>query len=196
VGSGASNGGRAAGSETARHSLTVLDKCIRSTGWDRLLRSPAAPSAEEIVPVGDGPNCLTAPQVEAIRKITQGPPIRATNACGRLYPERADWASSRGAEPYRHRDRTCDVVLQDPTWGFRTTLDPDRRVARTRSVGPCARERRTDISPFSKAESSSCRAAGTTPSSRLEPSWTYRNVEAAVGAASARQAVRLYMVPG
>ncbi|HEY2015881.1 MAG TPA: tannase/feruloyl esterase family alpha/beta hydrolase, partial [Bryobacteraceae bacterium] len=85
----------------------------------------------------DGPECLTAPQVEAARKI-YGPSVQPKT--GRpLYPglERGSemgWATWAGPKPLGiGLDYFRFVVFENPDWDFRT-LDFDRDVARAEKL--------------------------------------------------------------
>jgi feruloyl esterase len=143
--------------------------------------------------------------VEAVRKIYAGPTNPRTNerVWSPLYRgSELDWGFfTDAAGPIGIATSTVrDVVLQDPTWDFRTSpIDYDRHVALAdRSDLARVNASNPDISPFVRQGGKLILSGGW--NNALVPAGAvldyYRNVETAIGAASARQAVRLYMVPG
>jgi feruloyl esterase len=154
---------------------------------------------------GDGPACLTPPQVEAVQKIYAGPtnPRTKERVWSPLYRgSELDWSFFTEAPgPAGIAISTLrDVVLKDPTWDFRTTpIDYDRHVAladqadiaRVNASNP-------DISAFVKQGGKLILSGGW--NNALVPAGAvvdyYRSVRETIGAASTQQAVRLYMVPG
>ena len=187
----------------------VLDKCDKLDGvQDGLLEDPIRCTfdPQEIAcRSGDGPTCLTPPQVEAAQKIYAGPtnPRTKERVWSPLYRgSELDWVFFTEAPgPAGIAISTLrDVVLKDRTWDFRTSpIDYDRHVAladqsdiaRVNASNP-------DISAFVKQGGKLILSGGW--NNALVPAGAvldyYRNVERTIGAASTRQAVRLYMVPG
>ena len=114
----------------------VLDACDASDGVkDGVLEDPARcrfdPNALKCS--GDeGPSCLTAPQVEAVKKIYAGPsnPRIATRIFPGLEPgSELGWAAMAGGpQPFPiTADHFRFIVFKDANWDFRT-LDFDRDV--------------------------------------------------------------------
>ena len=129
----------------------VLAKCDMLDGVkDGLLENPTRCTFDpkEIeCRSGDGPDCLTAPQVEAVRKIYAGPSQSADEREGlvaALSRQRAGLEFlHRRAEPCRHRDEhAARRDSQGPGLGL---SDDSRRLRSTRragrSVGHRARQR-------------------------------------------------------
>jgi feruloyl esterase len=81
----------------------------------------------------DGPSCLTAPQVEAARKIYSGPISPRTKQ--QIFPglepgSENGWAGLAGPEAFSYAlERFRFIALQDPNWDFHT-LNLDTDVAR------------------------------------------------------------------
>jgi hypothetical protein len=117
----------------------ALAKCDRLDGVrDGLLENPLRcrfDPKEVACRAGDGPNCLTAPQVEAARRIYAGPTNPRTNApvWSPLYRgSELDWSFfTEATGPIGIATSTLrDAVLKDPTWDYRTSpTDYDRHVA-------------------------------------------------------------------
>jgi feruloyl esterase len=117
--------------------------------------------ASLLCPGADAPTCLTAAQVDAVRKIYAGPRNPRTGAL--IYPglERGSEAAggSLGAggswsilisstQTFLGGDTWKYMVFQDPTWDFHT-LDFDRDVALAdRLVGPIINSTSPDLSDF------------------------------------------------
>jgi len=109
----------------------------------------------------DGPGCLTAAQVGAVRKIYAGPRNPRTGA--RIYPglERGSEAAEgslgaagswsiliASAQTFLGGDTWKYMVFQDPSWDFHT-LDFDKDVALAdRRVGPIINSTDPDLSDF------------------------------------------------
>jgi feruloyl esterase len=154
---------------------------------------------------GDGPNCLTAAQVEAARKIYGGPTNPRTKArvWSPLYPgSELDWSFfTESASPIGIATSTLrDVILQDPAWDFRTTpIDYDRHVALAdRSDIARVNASNADISAFVGRGGKLILSGGW--NNALVPAGAvvdyYGRVNASLGASRTRASVRLYMVPG
>jgi tannase/feruloyl esterase len=116
----------------------VLDACDARDGLkDGLIEDPTRCKFDPGVLLckdADGPDCLTAPQVEAVRKVyTPGRnPRTGKELCGPLAPgSELGWAVlCEGLEAYDAIfDQMKYVVLKDSAWDWRT-FDFDRDVAR------------------------------------------------------------------
>ena len=154
---------------------------------------------------GDGPNCLTTPQVEAVRKIYAGPTNPRTNEkiWSPLYRgSELDWnffIDTPG--PVGIATATLrDAVLKDPAWDYRTSpVDFDRHVALAdRSDIARASASNPDISAYVRQGGKLILSGGW--NNALVPAGAvldyYNNVEATIGRENTRRSVRLYMVPG
>lgn len=115
----------------------VLAKCDMLDGVkDGLLENPLSCSFDpsEMACTGaDGPNCLTPPQVEAVRKIYQGPinPRTKERIWSPVYPgSELDWDFFVNSEnPYVIPTGALRIIKNDPAWDVRKTpLDFDRDV--------------------------------------------------------------------
>ena len=151
------------------------------------------------------PDLLTAPQVEAIRKIYAGPtnPRTHEKVHSRLYRgSELDWDFFIGAaQPIGIATNTLrDAILKQPGWDYRKTpIDFDRDVA------AADRSDIARVSAFNPNISQFVRRGGKLI---LSGGWNnaivppeaiidyYKNVEAAIGRRDTQRAVRLYMVPG
>jgi len=105
---------------------------------DGLLENPTRctfdPKEIECRSGSDGPNCLTAAQVEAVQKIYAGPTNPRTNekVWSPLYRgSELDWSFfSEAAAPIGIATSALRMILNDPAWDYRTTpVDFDRHVA-------------------------------------------------------------------
>jgi feruloyl esterase len=187
----------------------VLAKCDRLDGvTDGLLENPTRCTFDpkEIeCRSGDGPDCLTTPQVEAVRKIYAGPANPRTNEkiWSPLYRgSELDWSFFIDTpSPIGIATSTLrDAVLKDPAWDYRTTpIDFDRHVALAdRSDIARVSASNPDISAFVRRGSKLILSGGW--NNALVPAGAvldyYNSVEAAIGRENTRRAVRLYMVPG
>ena len=187
----------------------VLAKCDRLDGVkDGLLEDPARctfdPKDIECRS-GDGPDCLTTPQVEAVRKIYTGPsnPRTGEKVWSPLYRgSELDWiffVDSPG--PIGIATSTMrDAILKNPAWDYRTTpIDYDRDVALAdRSDLARVNASNPDIAPYVGRGGKLILSGGW--NNALVPAGAvvdyYHRVEAAIGRRDTGRAVRLYMVPG
>ena len=187
----------------------VLDRCDALDGVkDGLLENPARcafdPKAIECK-AGDGADCLTAPQVEAVRKIYAGPINPRTNE--RVWPplyrgSELDWSFfTEAPSPVGIATSTLrDAILKDPAWDYRTSpVDFDRHVAMAdRSDVARVNASNPDISAFVRQGGKLILSGGW--NNALVPAGAvveyYQRVEAAIGRDDTQRAVRLYMVPG
>jgi feruloyl esterase len=187
----------------------VLDKCDMLDGVkDGLLEDPtrcAFDPKQIACRSGEQPSCLTPAQVEAVRKIYAGPtnPRTKERVWSPLYRgSELDWSFfTESASPIAIATSTLrDVILQDPTWDYRITpVDFDRHVAiADRSDLARVNASNPDISAYVRQGGKLILSGGW--NNALVPAGAvvdyYRNMQTAIGRPSARQAVRLYMVPG
>ena len=193
----------------------VLAKCDRLDGVkDGLIENPMRctfdPKAIECRSRGaesrvDEPNCLTPPQVEAVRKIYAGPTNPRTNekVWSALYRgSELDWSFfTEAAAPIGIATGTLrDAILKDPTWDYRTTsVNFDRDVALAdRSDIARVNASNPDISEYVRLGGKLILSGGW--NNALVPAGAvvnyYNSVEAKIGRENTRRAVRLYMVPG
>jgi len=147
----------------------------------------------------DGPTCLTAPQVEAARKIYAG----ATNSKGvrifsGLFPgSELGWAASAGAQPVGYAaDVYKYVVMRDGQWDP-LTLNLDRDVEKADKV----------VGALTAIDPDLTRLLGHAKlivyhgwsDAGIPPGYTveyYKNVLAKTKIKDVRDAARLFMVPG
>ena len=187
----------------------VLDSCDALDGVkDGLLENPARcgfdPKAIECK-AGDGADCLTAPQVEAVRKIYAGPINPRTNE--RVWPplyrgSELDWGFfTEAPSPVGIATSTLrDAILKDRAWDYRTSpVDFDRHVAMAdRSDVARVNASNPDISAFVRQGGKLILSGGW--NNALVPAGAvveyYQRVEATIGRDDTQGAVRLYMVPG
>jgi feruloyl esterase len=187
----------------------VLAKCDLLDGVkDGLLENPARctfdPKAIECES-GDGPNCLTAAQVEAARKIYAGPvnPRTGERVWSPLYRgSELDWTFfTESAAPIGIATSTLrDAILKDPGFDYRTTpIDFDRHVALAdRSDIARVNASNPDISAYVRAGGKLMLSGGW--NNALVPAGAvldyYNRVTTTIGPQNSQRAVRLYMVPG
>jgi feruloyl esterase len=187
----------------------VLAKCDARDGVrDGVLENPlscAFDPGEIACQAGDGANCLTAPQVEAVRKVYAGPtnPRTGARVWSPLYRgSELDWEFFTEADgPIGIATGTLrDAILKDPTWDHRTSpVDYDRHVALADKADIARVNASTpDISPFIQRGGKLILSGGW--NNALVPAGAVLNyhqrVQAAIGAADLQRGVRLYMVPG
>jgi feruloyl esterase len=154
---------------------------------------------------GDGPNCLTTPQVEAVQKIYAGPtnPRTGERIWSPLYRgSELDWSFFiETAGPIGIATSTLrDAILKDPAWDYRKTrIDFDRDVALAdRSDIARVNASNPDLSEYVRQGGKLILSGGW--NNALVPAGAvldyYNSVEARIGGENTRRAVRLYMVPG
>jgi feruloyl esterase len=186
----------------------VLAKCDTLDGVkDGLLENPTrcAFDPKDIeCSSGDGPNCLTAAQVDAVRKIYAGPTNPRTNEriWSPLYRgSELDWSFfSESESPIGIATGALRMILGDPSWDVRKDpVDFDRHVAMAdRSDIARVSASNPDISEYVKRGGKLILSGGW--NNALVPAGAvldyYNRVERTIGAENTRRAVRLYMVPG
>ena len=186
----------------------VLNKCDMLDGVkDGLLEDPirCAFDPKEIeCKSGDAPGCLTAPQVEAAQKIYAGPtnPRTKEKIWSPLYRgSELDWSFfSEAAAPIGIATSALRMILDDPTWDYRTSpVDFDRHVALAdKSAIARVSASNPDISDYVRRGGKLILSGGW--NNALVPAGAvldyYKSVEARIGIDDTRGAVRLYMVPG
>jgi feruloyl esterase len=187
----------------------VLSKCDLLDGVkDGLLENPTRCTFDpkEIeCKSGDAPNCLTAAQVDAARKIYAGPTNPRTNEriWSPLYRgSELDWSFfTDSAAPIGIATGTLrDAILKDPAFDYRTTpVDFDRHVALAdRSDIARVNASNPDISAYVRNGGKLMLSGGW--NNALVPAGAvldyYNRLTATIGRENARRAVRLYMVPG
>ena len=187
----------------------VLRKCDLLDGVkDGLLENPERckfDPKELACTSADSPTCLTAPQVEAVRKIYDGPrtPRTGTRVWSPLYRgSELDWSFFiDSAAPIGIATSVIrDAVLKDPSWDYKTSgIDFDRHVtladasdlARVNASNP-------DISAYVGRGGKLLLSGGW--NNALVPAGAvvdyFGRVQASLGKATAARSVRLYMVPG
>ncbi len=149
----------------------------------------------------DGPDCLTAAQAEAVRRTYQG--ARHPKTGEPIFPgfERGSergWARWVGAQPadygvefFKH------LVFKDPQWDFRTlNFEGDLTLADQASAGIDAVD--PDLTPlFSRGAKLLMYAGWNDPGIAPRNAVNYyTSVVQRVGEDKARDAIRLFMVPG
>jgi hypothetical protein len=185
----------------------VLEACDANDGVkDGIITSPPAchfdPAALQCKN-GDAPDCLTAPQVTALRAIYAGPKNPRTGK--QIYPGLSVGGEAQmpvltmGKEPFPVATSFFrGPVFNDPSWDFRS-FDYDRDTARAMAYGSDA----LDVPPTGlkrffagnrKLLLSHGWADGLIPSQSTVN--FYQALVKDIGAREARADVRLFMVPG
>jgi feruloyl esterase len=186
----------------------ALDACDAKDGVrDGVIEDPAHCAfdpAALLCKTGDGPNCLTAPQVEAVRTIYTTPVHARTKQYlyGSMPPgSELGWEEMIGPVPYPfavpfYRDQ----VFKDPNWDYKTrpvNFDTDVDLADAPENLPI-NATNADISKFI-ARGGKLLLMGGWNDHTLGPGNNvhyYESVVAKLGAGKVRDSVRLFMVPG
>jgi feruloyl esterase len=148
---------------------------------------------------GDGPSCLTAPQVEAARKIYAGPKnARGEQVFSPLYPgSELGWAASAGAQPVGYAiDFFRYVVFRDPKWDP-MTLNFDADLTHADKVGGALTAIDPDVARLLQHGKLLIYAGWGDPG--IPPGYIvdyYKNVLASTKVKNVRDSVRLFMIPG
>jgi feruloyl esterase len=152
----------------------------------------------------DAPDCLTGPQVDAVRKVYEVPSHARTKEAlyGPMVPgSELSWEPmTAGARPYPYAESFYKyLVFKDPTWDFNThpanfDTDVDRAdTAENRVINAID----PDIGAFVDRGGKLLLIGGWNddlgPGNNVR---YYENVVAALGAARIEKAVRLFMIPG
>jgi feruloyl esterase len=150
--------------------------------------------------------CLTAPQVEAVRKVYEGPvnPRTGEKFQSPLYRgSELEWEILLGPQPLGGVGPMLpffrNFVFKDPAWDYKTRpLDFDTDVARANAPDiTVINAVKPDISPFIDRGGKLILANGWS-NAIVPPGHTiqyYEETRAAIGERAAAQGVRLYMVP-
>jgi len=153
---------------------------------------------------GDGPSCLTAPQVELARKIYQGPTDKKGKALfpGLEHGTEANWggmAGLAGAQPMSLAVETFShVTYQNPNWDYHT-FDFERDVAAAdKAVGAIMNSIDPNLKPFFDHGGKllmyhGWADPGIPPRNSVN---YYTSVVDKVGKAKTADSIRLFMVPG
>jgi tannase/feruloyl esterase len=184
----------------------VLAKCDLLDGVkDGLLEDPTRCSFDpkEIeCRSGDGPDCLTTPQVEAARKIYAGPTNPRTNerVWSPLYRgSELDWSFfADSPAPIGIATGALRMILGDPSFDYRSVNFDTHVAAADRSDIARVSASNPDISDYVRRGGKLILSGGW--NNALVPAGAvvdyYNRVRSTIGAENTRRAVRLYMVPG
>jgi hypothetical protein len=186
----------------------VLAQCDAQDGLkDGILNDPRSchfDPEQMLCKSGDELNCLTAPQVVALRKLySGGKDSKGTTIFPGLMPgDEADWkAWAIGSGPSESR-YTLNffryMVYDDPAWsGLKANVDEAQRAANERMAEPL-NATDPDLSRFTARGGKLILYHGwNDPAiSPLNTITYFENVGAKLGSAQVEKSVRLYMVPG
>jgi len=151
---------------------------------------------------GDGPDCLTAPQVEAARKIYAGPTNPRTNerVWSPLYRgSELDWSFfTDSPAPIGIATSALRMILGDPSWDYRMVNFDAHVAVADRSDIARVNASNPNISEFIRRGGKLILSGGW--NNALVPAGAvvdyYTRVRSTVGAPETDRSVRLYMVPG
>jgi feruloyl esterase len=184
----------------------VLAKCDRLDGVkDGLLEDPARCTFDpkEIeCRSGDGPDCLTVPQVEAARKIYAGPtnPRTHERVWSPLYRgSELDWSFfTDSPAPIGIATGALRMILGDPSFDYRSVNFDTHVAAADRSDIARVSASNPDISDYVRRGGKLILSGGW--NNGLVPAGAvvdyFTRVRSAIGEQNTSRAVRLYMVPG
>jgi feruloyl esterase len=184
----------------------VLAKCDLLDGvMDGLLEDPTRcafdPRTIECKS-GDGPDCLTTPQVEAARTIYAGPanPRTGERIWSPLYRgSELDWSFfTDSPAPIGIATGALRMMLSDPSFDYRSVDFDTHAAIADRSDLARVNASNADISEFVRRGGKLILSGGW--NNALVPAGAvvdyYNRVSSTIGAENTRRAVRLYMVPG
>jgi len=189
----------------------ALAKCDALDGvTDGIINDPSSCHFDPSVLLcksADGPECLTKPQLTALRKIYSGP-ISKTGK--RIYPgfPPGDEALAHNWDlwiigPQSYQAQFANQVfgsflLGDPHWDFRT-VDLDRDSMRAdREIGPLLNSNDPDLGAFAARGGKLILFQGWADAA-ITPFGTiqyYRDIQRKMGTKEAQRFVRLFMAPG
>jgi feruloyl esterase len=184
----------------------VMAKCDLLDGVkDGLLEDPTRCSFDpkEIeCRSGDGADCLTAPQVDAARKIYAGPknPRTGEQIWSPLYRgSELDWSFfTDSPAPIGIATGALRMILNDPSFDYRTVNFDGHVAAADRSDIARLNASNADISDYVRRGGKLILSGGW--NNALVPAGAvldyYTRVRSTIGAENTGRAVRLYMVPG
>jgi feruloyl esterase len=177
---------------------------------DGIINDPAACHFDPSVLLcknADRPECLTKPQLTALRKIYSGPISKAGR---RIYPgfPPGDEALAHnwdlwiiGSQSYQAQFANQvfgSFLFSDPHWDFRT-LDLDRDSMRAdKEIGPLLNSNDPDLSAFAARGGKLILFQGWADAA-ITPFGTiqyYRDIQQKMGTKEAQRFVRLFMAPG
>ena len=151
---------------------------------------------------GDGPGCLTKPQVVAARRIyspVTDPRTGAQISSGLEPGSEMQWSSVAGNQPHSmYNDLLRFVVMKDPNWDYKT-LDISQQLERARKAdGGILAATSTDLTSFVSRGGKLLIYHGW-GDQNIPPRESvnyYNAVVKAMGKEKVSDAVRLFMVPG
>jgi feruloyl esterase len=153
---------------------------------------------------GDGPTCLTAPQVEAVRKI-YSPPVHAKTGKYLYSPmmpgSELGWEAMAGPVPYQYTIPFYrNLVFKDPNWDYKTrpvNFDSDVDAADAPENLPINADN-PDLSRFAARGGKLLLVGGWNDHTlgARGPLDYYESVVKKIGTRAVANAVRLFMVPG
>ena len=184
----------------------VLDACDTLDGVkDGVIENPTRCRFDPAVLAckdGDGPSCLTAPQVETARMLYADVKHPVTGRV--LYPpllqpgSELAWGTLAGQTPFPNAvDGFKVLVAKDPSWDWRT-FKPAVDIDRMEELGSVIDTARPNLKPFFDRGGKLLMYHGW--ADRQVPAMSsvsyYSQVLDAVGRSAAGKSIQLYMVPG
>lgn len=150
---------------------------------------------------GDGPSCLTAPQIDVAREIYRGPADPRTGR--RIFPglepgSESGWSMLAGEKPMSYAVEIYSyLVFRNPAWNF-LSFDPSKDVALAeKTIGKTMDSTDPDLRPFFAHGGKLLMYHGWADPgiAPLNSVNYYESVVDTTGAA-AKESIRLFMVPG
>ncbi len=184
----------------------VLAACDARDGvTDRVIENPAACTFDPKVlecKAGDSPSCLTAPQVEQVRKMYQplvNPRTGQQIFPGFAYGSELGWATFGGPQPFGIATQMFQhMVFKDPAWDYKT-LNFDSHMAMVdQAEAGLINAQDTNLKPFFASGGKIIQYHGYADPqiSALSSTEYYDRVLKAMTAAAVTASHRLFMVPG